>query len=182
MGLNLNGTTITNESNSLVIAKSGTALTFDAPGRLIRGGLHPIFYASNTGSSWTPYSSAGWNQFPFNSTEINQNSCFNTGTSTFTVPVTGVYLFTANTYHYDSAMSYMHPQFTINDSISGRMPYTAAYRLRSYLQADGHSFDTQCSALYYLYSGDYAKYVFYLPNGTMYYLGYTTHWAGYLLG
>jgi hypothetical protein len=76
----------------------------------------------------------------------------------------------------------MHPQFTINDALTGRMPYTTAYRLRAYLQADGHSFDTQCCSLYYLYTGDYAKYVYYLPNGTIYYIGYTTHWAGYLLG
>lgn len=182
MGLDLNGTTITNQSNSLVIANTNTALTLDATGRLIRGSFQPIFYASHTGNSWVGYSATGWNQFPFNSTEINQNNCFNTGSYTFTAPVTGAYLFTANTYHYDASMDYMHPQFTINDSLSGRMPYTTAYRLRSYLQADGHSFDTNCCALYYLYAGDYAKYFFYLPNGTMYFLGYTTHWAGFLLG
>ena len=183
MGLDLNGTTVTKNGNNLEIANGGAAaLKFDNTGRFIRSGTHPMFYASNTGSSWVARSTVGWNTYPFNSTEINQNSCFSTSTSTFTAPITGVYLFTANAYHYDSLNTYYHPLFSVNGSIAGRVPYNTVYRMRSYVQADGHASDAQICQIYSLIAGDYVQYTQYIHDGTVYYLGYTTHFAGYLLG
>ena len=182
MGLDLNGTTVTKNGNNLEIANGGAAaLKFDNTGRFIRSGTHPMFYASNTGSSWVGRT-AGNQIYPFNSTEINQNSCFSTSTNRFTAPITGVYLFTANSYHYDAASSYYHPLFFVNGSAAGRMPYTTAYKMRAYNQMDGYSSDAQICQIYSLTAGDYVEYVQYIPDGTIYYLGYTTHFAGYLLG
>jgi hypothetical protein len=183
MGLNLNGTTITKNGNNLEITNgSQAALIFDNSGRFLRSGTHPMFYASNTGSGWVGRSTAGYNIYPFNSTEINQNSCFSTSTNRFTAPITGVYLFTANSYHYDAASSYYHPLFSVNGSVAGRMPYSTAYKMRSYGQTDGYSSDGQICQIYSLTAGDYVEYVQYIPDGTIYYLPNALHFAGYLLG
>jgi hypothetical protein len=183
MGLDLNATTVRKVGNNLeVVNDSKSILTFDNSGRFIRNSGHIMFYASNTGSSWVARSTAGWNVYPFNSLEINQGTCFNTSTNRFTAPVTGVYLFTANAYHYDSLNSYYHPLFGVNGSPAGRMPYTTAYRMRGYIQTDGYSNDAQICHIYSLIAGDYVEYFQYIPDGTVYYLGTTTHFAGYLLG
>ena len=181
MGLNLNGTTITKSGTSLVIAKTNTALTFDNSGILIRGGIQPMFYASNTGSSWVGRT-VGTQIYPFNSTEINQNSCFSTSTNRFTAPITASYLFTANSYHYDSLNTYYHPLFSVNGSVAGRTPYTTVYRMRAYVMTDGYSSDGQICQIYSLIVGDYVEYVQYISDGTVYYLHNNLHFAGYLLG
>ena len=182
MGLDLNGTTVTKNGNNLEIANGGAAaLKFDNTGRFIRSGTHPLFYASNTGSGWVGRT-VGYQTYPFNSTEINQNSCFNTSTNRFTAPITGVYLFTANSYHYDSLNSYYHPLFSVNGSSAGRMPYATAFRMRAYNMVDSYSSDGQICQIYSLIAGDYVEYVQYIGDGTIYYLPFALHFAGYLLG
>jgi len=183
MGLDLNGTTVTKNGNNLeIVVDSKASAIFDNSGRFIRSGEHTMFYVSNTGSSWVARSTVGYNIYPFNSVEVNKGNCFNTSTNRFTAPITGVYLFTANAYHYDAASTYYHPLFFVNGDAAGRMPYATAYKMRAYNQTDGHSSDAQICQIYSLTAGDYVEYVQYIPDGTIYYLGYTTHFAGYLLG
>jgi hypothetical protein len=182
MGLNLNGTTITKSGNDLVIGRSNTALTFDNSGRLIRGTMQPLFYASGTSGSWAATAGAAWMIPVFDTTEINQNSCYNTGNYRFTAPITATYLFTGSSYLVDDGTNYMHTMFAVNGNIAARVPYTAIYRMRGYNCQNGYAYDGNASQIYYLTAADYVDYRVYVDAGTGSNLPAYGHFAGYLLG
>jgi hypothetical protein len=183
MGINLNGTTIAKSGSDLIIGRSNTALTFDSSGRLIRGSIHPMFYAANANDWTSNITATGWNTYEFPNTELNNNSCFSTSTYRFTAPIQGIYLFTLNTYHDDPAeVPYYHPEFVVNGALAGRTPAsTGIYRIRHADKTSGYASDGNISQLYYLSESDYVYTVFYLPSGTIRYYRYASHFAGFLV-
>ena len=69
-----------------------TAMNLDTGGRLTKA-LQPAFSARYTSAK---IKAAGWNLMPaFDTTDFNVGGCFN-GTTTFTAPTTGIYIFTTN--------------------------------------------------------------------------------------
>ena len=89
-------------------------MIFDTNG-IIRAPLQPLFRAQITGGDQTNVN--GLTTITFNSEDMDVNADFNTGTYTFTAPVTGMYLFSQviKWKSLDTAAAYYESQFTTSN-------------------------------------------------------------------
>lgn len=188
MGFNINGTKLLVETNTLKIKdvySSTEQLTYDNTGLLKRSSTQPMFYACDTGAAWTGLGGAAstWIAKSFPNIIVNQNSCF--AGSTFTAPITGAYVFTANEYCLNNSGStgnLVYFAFGVNGSTGSRkFNGQTNYRTNGYFVTSGYAFDGQMNDIYYLQAGDYVNVYRYFNISAQFY-GTYGHFAGWLLG
>ena len=187
MGLDIGGNLITQASSVLTI-NTGASMRMLSAGSVVRPS-HPLFIAvGSTAAAWVNFTQGAWNVVPFGTTLVNANSCYNTTTSRFTAPVTGMYFFQVSIYMYKDGVSdgyYWHPVFAVNGSLGGRTVNTAYpdYRLRGHGIPIATYQDSHITQVYELVAGDYVEHQVY-STGTptnRYYPPYE-RFTGFMLG
>jgi hypothetical protein len=187
MALDIATANIASSGNAVSITTNSiTGLNFNAYNFPVKA-KRPYFVAQGT-ADWTQGpAGGGWANIQLNYAVVNNNSCYNTSTYSFTAPVSGFYYFEASTYGqkypYTTAAGYMHPIFRINDSYTYRQASaTTPYRLRARTYYDGsYTCDTQINDIFYLAAADYVTYHMYFSNDLRYYPPYSL-FSGYLIG
>jgi hypothetical protein len=186
MALNIATANIASSGNAVSITTNSiTGLNFNAYNFPVKAN-RPYFVAQGT-ASWTSPTSAAWSTVQLNYAVVNNTSCYNTSTYTFTAPVSGFYYFEAHTYGYKytdtTPAGYMHPVFLINGSFTYRQASASIpYRLRARTYYDGaYSCDTQINDIFYLAAADYVNFYIYYSTALQYYPPYSL-FSGYLIG
>jgi hypothetical protein len=191
MPINVNGTTITGgntfvatDSSSNKIYEQSAAGVVNMPRTSSGAALLPMFNVGMGIDTWRNLGSPVTFNYAGGSGYTNVGSCYNAGTSRFTAPWTGLYLFKQHVYIYgpnSTAGWYTHPLFAVNGSVSTRRPGGVPYRMRLYGLYASYGQDTDCCELIYLTAGDYVE--VHLPvSGTV--QGYPPYsaWSGAYLG
>lgn len=116
-------------------------------------------------------------------TTLNVQNCYNTGTTRFTAPIAGPYMFMWTTYLYTD--SYVHPIFAINGSAT---PYGTAtgygntqYRIRGHGMVANYQQDAQIEEVINLAAGDYVE-AWWYNSGTCYHYPLYSLFAGVFVG
>ena len=130
-----------NSNDSILWTEGGGAQRFlssglermriDSSGRVTMPS-QPAFHAHGTSTSWTVFSNGGWSTIVLPATTFNTGNHYNTASSAFTAPVTGVYHFYYKIYGRVQsgapASTYWQSRFQKNNSaISGHGAMIMAY-------------------------------------------------------
>lgn len=176
------GNTAAGSFNISNITDGLTVLDIDSFGRMTLP-YQPRFLATIAGSTQTGIYTANGSyiQIRFNSATFNVGSCFNTGTYTFTAPVTGYYQFYISTYFYGWTVGSNEPYslyFYKNGSVAARFAVGAQ-------PSSGANPTTNSNQItLYLTAGDYVSAYVNVAAGSgtaiLYYE--STFFGGYLLG
>ncbi len=121
---------------------------------------NPFFVAGDTEYAWKTCSVGGWIEVPLRKCDIG-TAWFNTSTSRFTAPVTGVYLFTASMYNYSSGggAGYNHFDIGVNGSpVSGGGRFGSSYQIFGSGSGEGtYNVSPVAIRILRLAAGDYAS-------------------------
>jgi hypothetical protein len=155
-----------------------TALTLTSAGYPLTP-LRPAFLAY--GASSTNFSSSTTAIYSPTSTNINVGNCFNTSTSTFTAPVTGIYSF-GGMARVDASTSYIYMVPSLNGSVSNWIGGTQLPGLTS-LNTGNTSF-VACAPnwIMSLNAGDTVKPSVTLGGSFSVNFNAQCFWTGYLIG
>lgn len=146
--------------------------------------ITPMFNVGMNAGAWTDLGGHITFNYTAGSGYLNVAGCYNTGTSKFTAPFTGIYLFKQHVYIYGPDGTYgwyCHPHFSVNDSLTTRRPNSGNYRMRLYGNYANNGFDTDCSEIIYLIAGDNVG-VNIPRSGTVQGHGTYSAWSGVYLG
>jgi hypothetical protein len=186
MGIDIGGNAITQASSVLAI-NTGVSMSLLSAGSVVRPNQIQFQAYGNQVTTWVNFTQGAWNIMPFPNVVVNINSCFNTTTSRFTAPVTGMYFFQASCYILKDGASdgyYWHPVFYVNGGASGSVNTGYPnYRIRSYGVPVASYHDSHITQVYLLNAGDYVEHICY-SNGAptnRYHTPYQ-RFTGFLLG
>jgi hypothetical protein len=189
MGLDLAGTTLTSSLGPVaLIATYGGAqmLKLGRTGILQRHAAQPMFRAGGSGAAaWVGIGAVNtWNPIVLNATNVNANSCYNTGNGRFTAPVDGIYLFTASTYTLGNGAGwYVHMMFWVNGSATVRRPCGGGlHRMCGHGHTTGYSEDSESFEIMTLIAGDYVNFYNFSGGFANNYMPQYSRFEGYLLG
>jgi hypothetical protein len=117
----------------------------------------PAFIAgSPSDPGWILSGTNAWakvNQYA-TQTVYNRGGHYSTTNTRFTAPITGPYLFIWTVYSYTSG--YIHPQFTVNGSLSARR-YDTPYKIRNHGFLENYQCDAQIEEVIFLVAGDFVE-------------------------
>jgi hypothetical protein len=162
----------------------GMKLQITAAGAVRKPG-NPFFIAGNTNQAWETCAGAAWYELSFNKADIG-TAWFNTSTSRFTAPVTGLYFFTASLYSYSSGgtAGYQHFDVGVNgNQVGGGGRYGGSYQILGFGSGEGtYNTSHYVARILRLNAGDYVSVWNYCSSGGQN-LRYGAHYyfAGILL-
>lgn len=162
----------------------GMKLEITATGAVRRPG-NPFFIAGHTNHAWETCSGAVWHELGYNKADVGA-AWFNTGTSRFTAPVTGVYLFTASLYSYSSggAAGYQHFDIGVNgNQVGGGGRYGNDYQILGFGPGEGtYNTNHYVTRILRLNAGDYVSVWSYCSSaGQILRYGAYSYFSGILL-
>jgi hypothetical protein len=185
MSFDLNGTQLSYDGSALNTIYGGNQIQkITNTGLLQKYATHPMFMATNPSAAWVYPGAGTWSPITMNVASPNYQTCFNTSTYLFTAPVTGLYLFTGQTYLLSGATTsdYVHPMFWVNGSMVTRRPITSGvYRMRVQSVTAGYSADGDINELISLVAGDYVQYYHFFSTATVGWYPPYSQWTGTLV-
>jgi hypothetical protein len=150
---------------------------------IIRQTKVPCFYAYRNSA---PYSQSTVGQIPLDLIQVNVNACYNTSTSTFVAPISGIYKFTIAAIHrFSSAVGY--GELAVYKKPSGGSTFTSANNRAltySYVTGSGdHDYAYGSIILNVNALDEFRMHVNGLAAGTDFYIGEGFgYFEGYLIG
>lgn len=163
----------------------GMKLQITSAGAVRKPG-NPFFIAGHTTHVWETCAGAAWYELAFNKADIG-TAWYNTSTSRFTAPVTGVYLFTASLYSYSSGGSagYQHFDLAVNGNAvtAGGRTAGGSYQILGFGAGEGtYNASHWVTRIFYLNAGDYVSvYNYCSGSGQILRYGAYSYFAGILL-
>lgn len=187
MTINIAGSTISPSNTGIsIVTNSITGLNTDTSSRIMEAG-RVCFFADRNYAGWIDFTASAFGKISFDTVYTNIGSCYDTSTSAFTAPVSGVYYFTSSLYFYKNpstgADSYVHPMFFVNGSSLTRSASSGAeYRIRGRTYyGGGYAHDTQINNIFRLTAGDYVQLYVY-GGGSLQWYGNQSFFAGAIIG
>jgi hypothetical protein len=187
MGLDIGSNLIT-QASSVLTVDTGVPMRLLSTGPVARPNQCQFLAIGNQATTWVNFTQGTWNVMPFPTTEVNINTCFNTTTSRFTAPVTGMYFFQVCCWILKDGANdgyYWHPCFAVNGDLGGRAVNTAYpnYRIRGYGWPGATYETTGITEVYSLTVGDYVEHQVYSTGApTNRYHSPYQRFTGFLLG
>lgn len=161
----------TNTTSSMVLQSGSgnivhnTGLTVDSSGRTTNG-AQPAFYAYNSAGATNVTGDSTAYTVVFDTAVINQGSYYNTGTSLFTAPITGLYFFATSIDYNNIAAGHTTAQLSVQVTGTSSSGSLISYNNPAAIKGGGSTVVQSASLLIKMTSADTAKVVLQVVGST----------------